>query len=267
MLSRSSPESAYYWQPEKHIITLDPNKKIDAVVNLNGANIGEKRWNQQRKQLIVSSRVQSTQLLCKALAELPNPIGVFVNASAIGFYGDTGQNVVPESGPAGDNFLAELCIDKENACNLLSDKGVRIVHLRTALVLAKHGGALKSMLPPFYMGLGGKIGSGQQLVSWISLLDECRAIEFLLEHGDLSGPFNLASPHTVTNLEWTKTLGAVLKRPTVLPLPAWWVKVLFGEMGELLLLGSVGAYPQRLLDAGFTFNHPQLDQALQHVLK
>jgi len=264
-LERRLQQGPHYWRPEEGHVHLDPNIHLDAVINLNGVNIGEKRWNNARKQAIWDSRVQSTRVLAQAICDLTHKPKVFISASAVGFYGDTADTIVNEDAAAGDNYLAQLAQAWEAEANVVRNKGVRTVNLRTSMVLSPSGGALQAMLLPFKLGLGGRIGNGEQLMSWITLEDECAAIEFILNNDHLSGPVNLCAPNAVSNREFTRALGQALKRPTLLPMPAFMVKTLFGEMGELLLLGSVGTHPHALLEAGFEFKHPALDEALQSM--
>lgn len=266
-LKRNASGSQFTWQPEKGEVTLDPSVEIDAVINLNGVNIGDKRWSKQRKHDIVDSRIQATNLLATTLASMPTPPKVLINASAIGFYGDTGYQEVDESSPAGNNFLTDIVRPWEAAAQPAVDANIRTVFIRSGVVLAKKGGALHKMLVPFKLGLGGKIGTGQQFMSWISLDDEIRAIEFILNHNDISGPVNLTSPNPVNNAEFSQTLAKQLNRPLLLPMPESLVKIMFAEMGELLLLGSARVLPTVLLNHGFQFHHPQLPQALEDTLR
>jgi uncharacterized protein (TIGR01777 family) len=189
-----------------------------------------------------------------------------VSASAIGFYGVRGDEVLTEESVPGSGFLPDVCRDWEAACQPAMDAGIRVVHVRTGMVLSSNGGALAKMLTPFKLGLGGIVGSGNQFMSWITLDDEVRAIEYALENDSLRGPINLVTPHPVTNREFTKTLGHVLKRPTIIPLPAFAASLAFGEMADAILLGSTRARPERLEKAGFQFFYPTLEPALRHVL-
>ncbi len=265
-LARRLQQGPHYWRPEEGHIHLDPSIHLDAVINLNGVNIGEKRWSSARKQAIWDSRINSTRLLAAAICDLTHKPKVFVSASAVGFYGDTGDTIVNERAPAGDNYLAQIAQAWEAEADVVRSAGVRTVNLRTSMVLSPNGGALQAMLLPFKLGLGGRIGHGEQLMSWITLEDECAAIEFILNNDVVSGPVNLCAPNVVSNREFTRALGQALKRPTLFPMPAFMVKTLFGEMGELLLLGSVGVHPHALLEAGFEFKHPALDEALQSMI-
>lgn len=265
-LQRTLQQGPFYWHPDEDFIHLDNSIPIDAVVNLNGVNIAEHRWNKTRKEAIFNSRIQSTRVLVEALCNMNPKPKVFISASAIGFYGDTEKNIVNEEAEGGNNFLADIAKAWEAETQAAQACGIRTVNIRTSMVLSQLGGALKEMLLPFKFGLGGVLGSGDQLTSWISLEDECRAIEFLLNHESFQGPTNLCAPNVISNREFTRALGAALKRPTVLPMPSFMVKLLFGEMGELLLLGSVGVYPKRLLEAGFEFSHADIESALSSIL-
>lgn len=262
ILHRGRSSGSFYWQPEKGLIHLDDNIHLDAVINLNGVNIGDKPWNKQRKQDIIDSRVNCTQLLAETIAKRTQSPSVFINASAIGFYGDTANTPVDETSTAGDNFLSEIVTQWEAAAKAIEDSPIRTAFIRSGVVLTPKGGALKKMLLPFKLGLGGKVGSGEQYMSWISLTDELRAIEFILNNTDISGPINLTAPQPVSNHTFTKALGSALNRPTIFPMPGFVVKAIFGEMGDLLLLGSNRVLPKVLEEHGFKFNHPDINSAL-----
>jgi uncharacterized protein (TIGR01777 family) len=266
ILSRNDSGAAMTWQPGKKQITLDPNVSIDAVINLNGVNIGDKPWSKQRKLDILNSRVDSTRLLAETFAAVPKPPSVFINASAIGFYGDSGSTPVDESSAAGDNFLTEIVSTWEDAAKSAVAANIRTVFIRSGVVLSKEAGALQKMLLPFKLGLGGRVGSGEQYMSWISLEDEVRAIDFILNNTDIKGPVNLTSPNAVTNTEFTGTLARCLNRPSCLPMPEFMIKLLFGEMGELLLLGGANVVPTELLNKGFQFKHAELEHAFKAAL-
>ena len=239
---------------------------IDAIIHLAGENIAEGRWSKTKKDLIKSSRVDNTQKLANQIYNSDYKPNVFISASAIGFYGDTGSDLISEKSPAGKGFLPEVSIDWEAATKPIENAGVRTVHLRTGIVLSKKGGALKKMLPPFYAGGGGILGSGKQYMSWISIDDMVRAIKFLIYEDSLNGPYNLTAPNPVTNKEFTKILGKVIKRPTIVPLPGFAAKLIFGEMAEALLLSGNNVIPEKLLAAGYTFKHSELEEALKDLL-
>jgi len=238
---------------------------VDAIIHLAGENIASRRWNPEQKEKIRKSRVDGTRLLAETAAGLENKPKVFICASAVGYYGNRSETV-DESSPSATGFLADLCSQWEAAAQAASDAGIRVVYARIGVVLSPKGGALKKMLIPFKMGVGGPLGDGSQPMPWIALDDVLGALRFLLERGELSGPFNLTSPNCVTNGEFTKALGRAVRRPAVLPMPAFAVKMLFGEMGEALLLGGAKVYPRRLEEAGFHFRFPKVEDALNHVL-
>ncbi|MBN2329236.1 MAG: TIGR01777 family oxidoreductase [Candidatus Omnitrophica bacterium] len=238
---------------------------FDAVVHLAGENITG-RWTDAKKQKIRDSRVLGTGRLCQALAKLDSPPRTLVCASAIGFYGDRSDEILDEKSRRGEGFLAEVCQQWEQAADAAAQAGVRVVNLRISVVLTSAGGALAQMLTPFRMGFGGRIGDGKQYMSWISYDDVLSAIQHALETDDLEGPVNAASPNPVTNDVFTRILGEALHRPAAIPAPAFAIRSLLGEMGEALLLSSARVMPRRLMDAGFTFRHANLQDALNHVL-
>jgi uncharacterized protein (TIGR01777 family) len=254
------------WDPAEGKLDPVALESHDAVVHLSGANLGEGRWTAARKALLVESRMKSTRLLAQTLASLTHPPRVMVSASAIGFYGNRGDETLTEESASGSGFLADLCRDWEAACQPAAAKGIRVVHLRTGMVLSPAGGALGKMLTPFKMGVGGVIGSGQQFMSWIALDELLAVILFALTHDVLRGPVNATAPNLVTNREFTKTLGRVLGRPTIFPMPAFAARLAFGEMADELLLSSGRVLPAKLQAAGYKFQFPDLEPALRHVL-
>lgn len=239
---------------------------LDAVVHLAGENIAGGRWTSARKARIRDSRVVGTGALCRGLAALEPRPATLVCASAVGFYGDRGDERLDESSPAGRGFLADVCREWEAAAAPARDAGIGVVHLRIGIVLTPAGGALGQMLLPFRLGLGGVIGSGRQFMSWIALDDLTAAVLHAVGANGLDGPVNAVSPHPVTNAEFTKTLGRVLRRPALLPMPAFGARLAFGEMADHLLLGGARVEPSRLLKTGFEFGHPELEGALRHLL-
>jgi uncharacterized protein (TIGR01777 family) len=255
------------WSPDRYSIALARIEGFDAVVNLAGESIAEGRWTDDKKRRIRESRVKGTKLLGDALANLAVPPQIFVCASAIGYYGNRGDELLTETSAPGDDFLAKVCAEWENATALATEKGIRVVNARFGVILDTNGGALKKMLPPFRMGVGGKVGSGKQWMSWIALDDVVAGIQFALANDSIKGPVNFVAPVPVTNSEFTQTLGKVLSRPTILPIPAFAIKFLFGEMGEALLLGGQRVAPQRLVAEGYKFSYPQLEKALVHILE
>lgn len=246
---------------------IDPARLegFDAVVHLAGENIAG-RWTAAKKASIRDSRIRGTSLLSDSIRGLARPPRVLVCASAVGFYGSRGDELLDESAAAGRGFLAEVCRDWEAAAAPARAMGIRVVHLRFGIVLSPAGGALAKMLLPFRMGLGGRVGSGLQYMSWISLDDAVGILLAAVESDRLTGPVNAVAPEPVTNREFTRVLGKVLNRPTLFPMPAFAVRLLFGEMGESLLLGSVRVRPGRLEAAGHPFQYPELAPALRHLL-
>lgn len=262
-LVRNAPKgSDILWDPQAGHLANDAIENFDAVINLAGENIGDGRWTTARKKKILDSRVNSTKLIAETIAKLKSPPKVWLNGSSVGFYGNTGDTLVREGSPLGQGFLAEVTHAWEEAAKPAEGLGVRIVMLRTGAVLGKDGGMLKKLLLPFKLGLGGVLGSGHQYLSWITLQDWIHSIPFLLEH-NIQGPVNLVTPRPVTNYEFTKALGQVLGRPTFFAVPSFAVRLAFGEMADELILSSSRVDPQRLKDAGYPFQYPELLQALK----
>ncbi|MCD9623412.1 TIGR01777 family oxidoreductase [Rhabdothermincola salaria] len=254
------------WDPSGGTIDTAALEGLDAVVHLAGAGIGDKRWTDEYKRTILESRTKGTDVLARALAGLSDPPSVLVSASAIGYYGDTGDSAVTEQAPAGDDFLADVCVQWEGAAAPATEAGIRVVHPRTGIVLSPEGGALAKLLPLFKVGLGGRMGSGQQWWSWITLPDEVAAIRHLIDH-DVSGPVNLTAPDPATNSQLTKVLGSVLHRPTLVPVPSFGPKLLLGgELADALLFNSQRVLPGVLDAQGFSFAHPDLEGALRALL-
>ena len=269
-LVRESPRSRQpeiSWDPGQGTIDAAKLESFDGVVHLSGENIAAGRWTDQQKQRIRDSRVKSTRLLCETLAKLKQKPKVLVGASAIGFYGDRGDEVVDESSPAGSNmFLVDVCKEWEAATEPARSAGIRVVNLRFGVVLSPNGGALAKMLLPFKLGVGGVIGDGKQYMSWVALDDAVGAIQHGLATDSLSGPVNAVAPQAVTNREFTKTLGKVLTRPTIFPMPAAIARLALGQMADELLLASTHVRPTRLLESKYVFRYPQLEGALRHLL-
>lgn len=255
------------WDPAAGTIDRGRLATLDAVVHLAGAGIGDHRWTEAYKRTLVDSRVQGTTTLATAMAELGGDgPQVLVSGSAIGFYGDRGDEVLDESSAAGDGFLADICRAWEAATAPAEDAGVRVAHIRTGIVLSRHGGALKKMLPLFKLGVGGRFGRGRQWMSWISIHDQVSAIEHLLAH-DVRGAVNLTAPAPVRNAEFASTLGDVLHRPTWLPVPSFGPKLLLGgELADALLFDGQRVMPGVLQAQGYSFEHPDLTSALRAVL-
>jgi uncharacterized protein (TIGR01777 family) len=266
LVRRQPAAGEVIWNPAAG--ELDPKAfdGCDAVINLSGAGIGDKRWTDEYKRVLLSSRVATTELLATTMADLQHKPAVFLSGSAVGWYGDRGDERLDELSPPGDGFLSGLCEQWEAATMVAEKASIRTVHLRTGIVLSAHGGALKKQLPLFKLGLGGRFGSGHQWQSWISIDDEIGAIRHLLA-ADVSGAVNLTAPRPVTNIEFTATLGKVLHRPAVLPVPMVGPKLLLGsELAETLLLSSQRAVPTALLRSGYEFRHDTLEAALRAVL-
>lgn len=240
---------------------------IDAVVNLAGEGIGERRWSAAQKARIRDSRIDGTTLLAKALATMAKPPKVFVSGSAVGIYGDRGDEVLTEESTRGEDFLAVVCRDWEAATAPAEAAGIRVVHLRTGIVLAGRGGALKKQLPLFRLGLGGPLASGRQWTSWVSLHDEVGAILHALRSDDLSGPINVTAPNPVTNAELTKELGRAVRRPAFLPVPKAALAVVLSRELASSITGSQRALPTRLEAHGYHFKHPEVAGALDAALR
>jgi uncharacterized protein len=268
LASRKAPADDRHiqWSIEDGFADLDKLEGIDAVVHLAGESVSGLRWTDEKKKAIRDSRVLGTRNVVDAISKLKQRPKVLIAASAIGFYGERGDEEVTESSAIGDNFLAGVSREWEAESRRAEDAGIRTVLLRTGIVLSKEGGALATMLTPFKLGVGGVIGSGKQWMSWISLDDEIAIINFAIENENLRGAVNAVSPNPVTNEEFTKTLGEVLYRPTFLPLPEFAVSMVFGEMGDALLLASTKVLPKRLEDAGFEFKYPKLKAAIEHAI-
>jgi len=262
----ASPGESATWDPEGGTIDTAALAGVDAVVHLAGEGIASHRWTPEQKHRIRDSRVKATSLLAHTLAELDDGPKVLVSGSAIGYYGDRGDEVLTEQSAPGDDFLASICVPWEAAAQPAADAGIRVATIRTGIVLSTDGGALPKLLPLFKLGLGGKYGSGRQWWSWITLEDELAAITFLLDH-EVRGPVNLTAPGAVTNADFAKELGHVLHRPSLLPVPAFGPKlVVGGELAQALLFTSARVQPTVLEAAGFTFANPDLDGALRAVL-
>ncbi|CAN5593418.1 hypothetical protein BH18ACI3_BH18ACI3_18030 [soil metagenome] len=262
-------ENQIQWSVEERFREEDLSRLegIDAVVHLAGEGIAGLRWTDEKKKAIRDSRVKGTHNLVNALAGLTQKPRVLIAGSAIGFYGDRGEDIVTETSHPGDTFLAEVCKDWEMESRRAEDSGIRTVLLRTGIVLSKDGGALATMLTPFRFGVGGIIGSGKQWMSWVSLDDVVGIINFAIENENLRGAVNVTSPNPVPNEEFTKTLGDVLYRPTFLPLPEFAVNLVFGEMGDALLIHSTRVAPKRMQESGYKFIFPNLKSALENAVK
>jgi uncharacterized protein len=266
LVRKQGVHSSIYWDPEAGTIDKASLEGFDAVVHLAGESIAARRWTSAQKARILDSRVKGTSLLASALAQLSRPPAVLVSSSAIGFYGDCGDRLLTESSPGGSDFLAHVCREWERATTPASSAGIRVIHLRTGIVLAKAGGALAKMVTPFKLGVGGKIGSGAQYMSWIDLDDEVQVILHCIGNPSLQGPVNSVGPSPVRNAEFVKTLGRALSRPAVFPLPAFVARLALGEMADALLLSSQRVEPTKLVSSGYTFRHTNLEETLKRIL-
>lgn len=254
------------WDPATGRLDSSKLEGLDAVVHLAGENIAAGRWNEARKEAIRRSRVDGTLLLTRALARLKHPPATLVSASAIGYYGDRGEENLSETSDRGHGFLPAVCVAWESAAEPAEAAGLRVVHLRFGVILSKEGGALARMLLPFRLGLGGPVGDGRQYMSWITLDDAVGVIRHVLDSTSIAGPVNTVSPAPLRNGEFGRTLGRVLHRPAIAPLPAFVARLAFGEMADALLLASTRVIPGVLQATGFQFRHPELEPALRHLL-
>ena len=262
---RRAPANAseLHWDPDSGELDADALDGIDAVVNLCGINIGRRRWSGAFKQNLRDSRITPTEVLSAAVADAG--VGVLVSASAVGYYGDTRDRAVDETALAGRGFLAQLCKDWEAATAPARDAGTRVVLARTGMVLASSGGALRQLRPLFSVGLGARLGRGRQYMSWISLEDQVRALQFAISDSRLSGPVNLTGPAPVTNAEFTAALGRAVNRPTPLMMPGFAVRAALGEFADETLLSGQRAIPAVLERAGFEFHHNTVGEALRYA--
>lgn len=267
-LLRRSPEAENerQWDPAFGRLDSGVFEGVDTVIHLAGENIAEGRWNAAKKELIRSSRVNSTKLLVDKMAQAKNPPKTFLCASAVGIYGDRGLEVLNESSTAGSGFLPEVGRAWEQSAKQAESFGMRVVQMRFGMILHPKGGALGKMLPIFKMAGGGVLGDGKQYISWISMRDLLSAIEFLINQDGASGAYNLVAPNPVDNQEFTKTLGQILNRPTPIRMPAMALKLMFGDMAQEVLLASTRVLPSRLIESGFKFQDQTLEEALQNIL-
>ncbi|MCD6052131.1 MAG: uncharacterized protein K0Q55_3549 [Verrucomicrobia bacterium] len=254
------------WDPLSDRLDASKLSGIDAVIHLAGDNLAEGRWTKEKKASIRDSRVMSTRLLSDTVARLRPRPKVFISASAVGIYGDRGAEWLTEESSHGTDFLAEVCLSWEGATHTAKEAGIRVVHLRFGVILAKQGGALAKMVPPFKAGMGGPVGGGEQYISWVALDDALGVIMHALTHTDLEGPVNVVSPEPVKNKDFAQALGHALGRPTLVPVPAFAVKLAFGEMAEAILLASQRVMPQQLLKSGYSYRHPELSVLLRELL-
>ena len=264
---RENPEDDdISWKPEDGDWNSAFTGGVDGIIHLAGENIASGKWTRKKKEKIRNSRIEGTNRLCEHILKLPTPPSVLVCASAIGYYGNRGVEFLNEGSSRGSGFLPDVCLGWEEAAESVSKAGIRVVNVRFGIVLSKDGGALAKMMTPFKMGMGGKIGSGTQFMSWVAMDDVTGAIYHTLTTDLLKGPVNVTAPNPVTNKEFTNTLGEVLKRPAVVPMPAFAAKLAFGEMANDLLLASTKVAPKMLSDSGYEFQYPELENALRHIL-
>ena len=266
ILRENTKDDDISWKPEDGDWDSAFTGGVDGIVHLAGENIASGKWTRKKKEKIRNSRIEGTTRLCEHILKLPTPPSVLVCASAIGYYGNRGVEFLNEGSSRGSGFLPDVCLGWEEAAESVSKAGIRVVNVRFGIVLSKDGGALAKMMTPFKIGMGGKIGSGTQYMSWIAMDDVTSAIYHTLITESLKGPVNVTAPNPVTNKEFTNTLGEVLKRPAVVPIPAFAAKLAFGEMANDLLLASTKVAPKRLSDSGYKFQYPELENALKHVL-
>jgi uncharacterized protein len=261
------PGDAARWDPEAGRVDARALEEVEAVVNLAGVGVAGHRWTPAHKAAVLDSRVRSTTLLAETMARMDRPPSVLVNASAIDYYGERGEETLYEDSGPGASFLASVCLAWEAATEPAAKAGIRVAHIRTGIVLSPHGGALGRMLIPFKLGLGGRIGTGAQWWSWISIHDEVAAILHVIRSSELSGAVNLTAPNPVRNEEFASTLARVLSRPALLPVPRFALRAALGDFADEALLGSKRIIPRRLVDSGFEFSWPELEPALQELLR
>ena len=264
-LQRNKERKEPFWHLDR-IPAYEPDNGFDAVIHLAGENIASGRWTKRKKKLILESRLEGTRQLAEYCAGLEPRPKLFLSASAIGYYGNRGTEWVDEESRRGNNFVAEVCRQWEVATVPARNAGIRVVNGRIGMVLSTSGGTLPTMLPSFKMGIAGVVGSGKQFVSWVTLEDLLRMFEFLLAEDSIMGPVNMVSPEPVTNREFTKTLGAILNKPTVMKMPAFVARAVFGQMGTELVLSSTRVKPSVLQGKGFRYKYRDIDSALRHCL-
>jgi uncharacterized protein (TIGR01777 family) len=266
-LVRGAPKSGEIeWHPNQDQVSSESLEGFDVIINLAGENIAGGRWTDDQKRKIRDSRVGGTHLLSEAIARMSARPNAFICASATGIYGDRDDETLDEQSESGGGFLAGVCREWEKACEPAIKAGVRVVNLRLGPILARTGGMLAKLLTPFKMGMGGKVGSGKQYISWVALDDVVSAIKLAISDQNIRGPLNIVSPNPVTNEEFTRTLGHVLNRPTALAMPAFAARLAFGEMADEMLLASQKVMPKKLANAGFVFRYPELEPTLKHLL-
>jgi uncharacterized protein (TIGR01777 family) len=254
------------WDPHSAHVDVPALEAADAVIHLNGANISERRWTPQRKEILRGSRIDSTRVLVDSLAQLRQKPGAFVSASAVGYYGDRGEELLTESSEAGHDFLSLLARDWEAEANRAAQSGIRTVILRFGVILSDQGGALPQMIRPFRFGAGGPLGNGRQWLSWITLEDVVGIVRFAIDNSQLFGPVNVVAPQPLRNADFARAAGRVLHRPAIFPAPKFALRLALGEMADALLLASQRAVPERLLAAKYPFQFPDLEATLKKIL-
>jgi len=265
-LHRNTTKEFPYWDIGKKIIELGKGSEIDAVINLAGENIAEGRWTYEKKNRILRSRIDGTKLIAEYFSKAKHKPKVIISGSAIGYYGNRGEENLDENSTKGSGFLSEVCSEWETATEMATKSDIRVVNIRFGMVLSSKGGALAKMIFPFKAGLGGIIGDGKQYMSWVTINDVIEIINHILKTEKIHGPVNLVSPEPVTNYQFTKILGKILRRPTIFPLPAFLAKIIFGEMAQELLLSSTKVKPDKLLKSGYSFKNPTFEVALRILL-
>jgi uncharacterized protein (TIGR01777 family) len=266
LVRRAPREGEVRWDPAGSWDAA-PLGGVEAVVHLAGEGIADQRWSAARKEAIRRSRVEGTRSLVSALGRLPHPPRTLIAASAMGIYGDAGETLLPESAPPGTDFLGKVAVEWEGEASLAERFGARVAHLRSGIILSPDGGALGRMLPPFRLGVGGPLGSGRQWMSWIAIDDLTRIILTAIGDERYRGPINAVTPHPLTNGEFTRALGQVLQRPALIPVPAFGLRLLFGEMADAALLASQRLEPAKLRSLGFAWSYPEIVPALRHLLQ
>jgi uncharacterized protein len=268
IVRRRSPlaPNEIFWDPDLNEIDSQSIEGVDIVIHLAGENIAKGLWTKAKKKRILESRTQGTRLLSETLARLTHPPKTFLSASAIGYYGERGDTILTEKSPKGEGFLSDVCEQWESSTQAALDAGIRVINFRIGIVLDPHGGALKTMLFPFKWGLGGKMGSGEQFMSWIALDDLTSAISFIIKNSSLQGALNVVGPNPIRNEQFTKELGHVLHRPTFLSVPSFALHGLLGDAAEEVLLASTRVMPEKLLDSGFVFKYTLLESYLKFAL-
>ena len=265
-LQRNKNTTSPFWNFDR--LTDQKNTlAFDAVIHLAGENIASGRWTKRKKSLILESRIKGTRELAEYLCKLEQKPDLFICASAIGYYGDRGESILDESSPNGTNFVAEVCREWENASKIAESESMRVVNMRIGMVLSGKGGTLSTMLPSFKLGIAGIVGDGKQYVSWVDMRDITAMIQYIINDTSISGPVNFVSPNAVTNYEFTKTLGKILNKPTIMKMPAFAARAVFGQMGNELVLSSTRVVPKLLTECGYSFTAPDLEDSLRYCLQ